>query len=220
MQTTRRITLVPFVASGTSVYWFLFMDDFISGGCPLEIVLINWTRLVIRPVRLQLGCANQANRFNFQATSHRLQRTQKQGDHTLYLTFAPYIWKLSCYRTPVWSSSLWLCCWLLYFSCCRWRPSWKLCREKNLHSSFGQGLLTSILDFPDNLSKMNVVLLQLQWPWGWDSTLNYITQTADQQRWRQWRLEAASQFEMRWSRDHSIAGRISIHHRNQVKIEF
>ena len=105
------------------------------------------------------------------------------------------------------------------FSCCRWRPSWKLCREKNLHSSFGQGLLTSILDFPDNLRKINVVLLQ-QWPWGWDCTLNYITQTADQQRWRQWRLEAASQLEMRWSRDHSIAGRISIHHRNQDKIEF
>ena len=46
----------------------------------------------------------------------------------------------------------------------------------------------------------------------------YISQTADQQRWRQWRLEAASQLEMRWSRDHSIAGRISIPHRNQDKI--
>ena len=156
MQTTERITLVPFTATNIETSgqncsmpnWHMcFLLVFIHGwfslvlGCPPENIVINWRQLVIRPVWLQLGCANQANGFDIQAASHRLQRAQKQGDHILpiYLTFVAQIVSHISESCPIRSSSSCLCCWLLYFSCCRWRPSWKLCPEKNLHSSFGQG---------------------------------------------------------------------------------
>ena len=58
------------------------------------------------------------------------------------VTFSQFIFRL-CHKIsegrPTRPSSSWFCCWLLDFSLCRWRLSWKLCPERNPHSCFGLG---------------------------------------------------------------------------------